>query len=119
MTLHRAIILNGLQELSNASDSGRDCWVTFEANGHEHWLQCTPTQINMDWPFGSAPADNPMLKACFGDGLRLAAWEADSYCTLFPANQEVDSLIAGIDRVFQELYGLGAKYTLTYKLEEA
>lgn len=117
MNSHRAIILNGLQELSNASESGQDCQVTFEANDQEHWLQCSPTRIHMDWPFVSPPAENEQLKRCFGQGIQIDAWEADSFATFFPLNRDVESLIAGIDRAFQDLYGLGADYILTYKIE--
>jgi hypothetical protein len=119
VSLQRAIILDGLQQLSNATQFGRDGCVTFEANRHEHWLQCTPTQIKMDWPFASPPAENQKLKLCFGKSVHIGAWEPDAFVMLIPAIQEVDSLVAGIDSVFQDLYGLDADYALTYKVEDA
>lgn len=95
MNQQRDIIRRGLQELSKASESGRNCWVTFEANGKEHWLQCTPTQINMDWPFSSLPAENEGLKVCFGLGrsVKIDAWDIDSYVTFTPTVRNVDLLI--------------------------
>jgi hypothetical protein len=117
--LHHAVIMNGLQELSNATASGRQCRVVFHANGNEHWLLCTTTRITMDWPFASAPADNTSLRACFGDALEIEAWETDSYLRLIPACRDVESFVAGIDKAFQELYGLGPEYVLSYELEDA
>ena len=119
MSQNRNIIRNGLQELSNASESGPDCWVTFEANGKEHWLQCTLTQIRMDWPFSSPPAESENLKACFGsDGpVQIHGWSVDTSVAFTPAVKDVDALICGIDSTFQDLYGLGPDYALTYKVE--
>lgn len=121
MSQQRDIIRNGLHELSNANESGRNCWVTFEANGKEHWLQCTPTQINMDWPFSSQPGESENLRVCFGAGrpIQIEAWDIDSYVTFTPTVRDVDSLIVGIDSTFQDLYNLGAEYALAYKLEDA
>lgn len=116
MTLHHAIILNGLQELSNASASGQEGQVTFEANGNEHWLQCSPARVHMDWPFASAPTENETLRACFGNSVQILAWDPDGYATLVPGSKDVEALITGIDLVFQDLYGLGPEYTLTYRL---
>jgi len=119
MSQQRDIIRNGLQELSNASESGRNCGVTFEANGKEHWLQCMLTQINMDWPFASPPSESEGLKVCFGSGgpIHIDAWDIDSYVTFTPNVKDVDALIAGIDSTFQNLYDLGADYALNYKVE--
>ncbi len=119
MTGQRKIIWNGLQELSNAVASGRQCWVTFSANANEHWLQCTPTLIRMDWPFTAAPAENESLKRDFGSGreLQIDTWEADSYVTFRPNLTDVHALVAAIDSAFRDLYGLGAGYVLTYTLE--
>ena len=121
MSRQRDIIQDGLQDLSNAAAGGRNCWVTFEANGKEHWLQCTPTQINMDWPFSSPPSESEGLKACFGAGhqIHIDTWDPDSYVTFTPTVRDVDSLIAGIESTFQDLYGLGADYVLTYEIEDA
>ena len=116
MTLHHAIILNGLQELSDASQSTPDCRVTFEANGNEHWLECSPAHIRMDWPFAAAPIENEILKACFGNAIQVTAWEPDVYASLLPGSRDVEGLITGIDLVFQDLYGLGPDYTLTYRM---
>ncbi len=118
MNLQRAIILSGLQELSNESVSGRQCGVTFEANANEHWLQCTPTHIHMDWPFASSPAESERLKMCFGHGIHIESWEPDSQVTFIPLSKDVDSLVAGIDSAFRDLYSLGADYTLTFKTED-
>ncbi len=120
MKPHREIILQGLQALSNATETGRRCFVTFTANGHENWLQCTPTEINMDWPFSSEPSENQSLRLCFGSAgpLRIIAWDIDSYATFAPAVKDVDDLVSGIDRSFRELYDLGPDYDLGYKLEE-
>jgi hypothetical protein len=120
MQPHREIILQGLQELSNAADSGRDCRVTFTANGHENWLQCTPALVNMDWPFSSAPSGNPLLRSCFGSAgpLEIQDWEPDSYVTFVPGVQRVDELVTAIERTFRELYDLGANYDLSYQLED-
>jgi len=117
MSQQRDIIRNGLQELSKASESEPDCWVTFEANGSEHWLQCTPTRINMDWPFSSPPAESKNLQECFGRPIHIDAWEADTYVTFTPTVRDVEALVAGIDSVFQDLYDLGADYALDYKIE--
>jgi hypothetical protein len=118
MSLQRAVILSGLQELSNESDSGRKCAVTFEANANEHWLQCTASRIHMDWPFASSPAESEKLKMCFGHGIRIETWEPDSQVTFIPLSKDVDSLVAGIDSAFQDLYGLGRDYTLTFEIED-
>jgi hypothetical protein len=116
--LRRAIVLNGLQELSNATESGRQCCVTFQANENEHWLRCTSTRIDMDWPFAAPPAENATLKLCLGEAMQIQTWEADSFVRLFPACNNVDSLVTGIDSVFRELYGLGPEYALSYQIEE-
>ena len=118
MSLQHAIILSGLQELSNESDSGRQCAVTFEANGGEHWLQCTPLRIHMDWPFTSSPVESEKLKMCFGHGIRIESWEPDSQVTFVPLSKDVESLVAGIENAFRDLYGLGAEYQLTFKIED-
>jgi len=117
MSLQHAIILSGLQELSNESDSGRRCVVTFEANGDEHWLQCTPSRIHMDWPFASSPAESEKLKMCFGHGIHIESWEPDSQVTFVPLSKDVAALVAGIDSAFKDLYGLGTDYVLTFKIE--
>lgn len=113
------VIRKGLQDLSDAAEPGRDYWVTFEANGNEHWFQCTPTQLNIDWPFSSSPSESQLLQACFGAEvpLQIDAWEAHTYVTLSPAIPDVETLIASIDRVFQNLYDLGPGYTITHRLE--
>ena len=120
MSQQRDIIRKGLQELSDTSESGRNCWVTFEANGNEHWLQCTPTQINMDWPFSSPPGENEDFKTCFSPGrpLKIDAWDIDSYVTFTLSLPDVDSLVSGIDSTFQDVYGLGPDYSLAYKIED-
>jgi hypothetical protein len=119
MSQQRDIIRNGLQELSNASESAPDCWVTFQANGNEHWLQCTPARINMDWPFSYSPAESKRLTECFGRSVKIDAWQADTYVTFTPAVRDVEALIAGINSVFQDLYELGADYVLDYRIEGA
>lgn len=121
MSHQREIIRIGLQELSNATETGRRCRVSFAANNNEHWLRCTPTQINMDWPFASPPSENEILQVCFGSGRALCvdAWDMDSYVTFTPAVKDVDALISGIDSTFQDLYDLGADYVLSYKLEDS
>lgn len=119
MSQNRNIIFEGLQELSDARQSSPDAWVTFEANGNEHWLQCMLTQINMDWPFSSAPTENENLKVCFGSTgpIEVHAWKPDSYVTFTPAVKDVDSLVLGIDSAFEDLFGLGADYALSYRIE--
>ena len=119
MGQNREIILQGLQELSNARQSAPDAWVTFEANGNEHWLQCLVTQLNMDWPFSSAPTENENLKVCFGSGglIEVHDWKADSHVTFTPAVKDVDSLVRGIDSAFEDLFDLGEDYTLSYRIE--
>ena len=119
MSRQRDIILNGLQDLSNAVASGAECWVTFTANGNEHWLQCTADRIRMDWPFSTSPAESENLQACFGSRQPLAidAWEVDSYATFCPVLKSVDALVAAIDSTFCDLYGLGADYHLRYEVE--
>jgi hypothetical protein len=113
------IIFNGLQELSNESATGRNCWVTFDANSMEHWFQCTPTLLRVDWPFSSRPTENEFLKQRFGSGqpLQIHSWQPDSYVTFTPSLPDVDSLVAAIDDTFRELYGLGDNYVIAYKLE--
>ena len=115
------IIRRGLQELSNATQSGQNWCVTFEANGREHWLRCTPTHIIMDWPFSSPPAESDSLKQCFGFGgpIHIEDWGVDSHVTFTPTARDVEELIDGIARTFRVQYGLGAGYTLTFKLEHA
>jgi hypothetical protein len=117
MGRHRDLILKGLQELSNAGDSGRESRVTFFANGNEHWLQCTPTQITMDWPFGIGPTEDDRLKSCFGPAVQFGAWEPDSYTVFNPGCNDVNSLVAGIERAFEHLLGLGSNYALSYIVE--
>jgi hypothetical protein len=116
----RDVILNGLQELSNMADSGRNCWVTFDANSMEHWLQCTPLLMRIDWPFSSRPSDNAFLEERFGSGQRVPihSWQSDSYVTFTPNLPDVDALIAAIDDTFRELYALGDNYVLAYKIED-
>ena len=98
---------------------GPDCWVTFAANGQEHWLQCTLTRINMDWPFSSTPEQSESLRTCFcpNGPLQIHAWEVDTSVTLTPAVNDVEALVRGIDSAFRDLYGLGPDYTLAYTLE--
>lgn len=117
---HRDIIRAGLQELAAANQPGRACWVTFDVNNGEHWLQCTPTEINMDWPFSSPPSESENLKVCFGRGgaIDIRAWDTDSYVTFIPADKDIETLIAGIHSTFQDLYEIGPDYTLTYKIEK-
>jgi hypothetical protein len=115
----REAILNGLQELSNEADGGRNCWVTFDANSMEHWVQCTPTLMRIDWPFSSRPSDSEFLKARFGSGqpVQVHSWQSDSYVTFTPNLPDVDSLVAAVDDTFSELYGLGDSYVIAYKIE--
>lgn len=117
MSQNRNIIFEGLQELSDARQSSPDAWVTFEANGNEHWLQCMVTQLNMDWPFSSAPTENENLTVCFGRPIQVHHWKADSHVTFTPALKDVDSLVVGIDSAFEDLFGLGGAYELSYKIE--
>ncbi len=121
MNPQRDIIRRGLQELSNATQSGQNWCVTFEANGKENWLQCTPTRINMDWPFSSPPSESEHLRMCFGSGgpLPIDAWAMDSHVTFAPAVRDVEELIDGIDGTFRDLYELGADYVLNFKVEHA
>jgi hypothetical protein len=121
MRQQRETIWNGLQDLSNATAAGGECWVTFMANGNEHWVQCTPDRVRMDWPFSTSPDQNAGLKACFGSGGELAidAWEVDSYVTFVPVLKTADALVAAIDSAFCDLYGLGPSYTVRYAVEGA
>jgi hypothetical protein len=121
MAQQRETILSGLQDLSNTAASGAECWVTFTANGNEHWLQCTPIRIRMDWPFSTSPEESGTLQACFGSGgqLPIDAWEADSYVTFVPSLKTVDALVTAIDSAFRDLYGLGSTYRLCYEVEGA
>ncbi len=75
----------------------------------------------MDWPFASPPSKSENLKECFGCGrpLQIDAWDIDTYVTFTPAVRDVESLIAGIDSTFQDLYDLGADYALAFRIESA
>jgi len=73
----------------------------------------------MDWPFSSPPSENEILKVCFGSTIEISGWEVDSYVIFRPALNDVDALIVGIDSTFQDLYGLGADYQLSYRIEGA
>ncbi len=116
----REVILSGLQELSNAADAGRNCWVTFDANSMEHWLQCTPALMRIDWPFSSRPSENEFLKTRFGSGqaVQIHSWQADSYVTFTPNLPDVEAVVSAIDDAFRELYGLGDSYLVRYKIED-
>ena len=116
----RGVILSGLQELSNAADAGRNCWVTFDANSMEHWVQCTPLLMRIDWPFSSGPLENEFLKERFGSGepVQIHSWQADSYVTFTPKLGDVAALVEAINDTFRELYGLGNEYVIRFKIED-
>ena len=113
------LICRGLEEFAKRLQVN-DCWVTFEANGKEHWLQCARGQINMDWPFSHAPQPQ-QLQTYFGTlaPFEVVAWDADLYVTINIAKSEPEMLVVIIDRVFRDFYDLGSDYELSYKLEDA
>ena len=120
MTDHHQLICRALEEFANRLNAGENCWVTFEANGEEHWLQCARGQINMDWPFSHAPKPERMeeyLGALVP--LEIVAWESDLYATISIAKSEIEALALAVERLFREFYELGPEYDLVYKLEDA
>ena len=72
----------------------------------------------MDWPFASSPAESEQLKMCFGYGIHIESWEPDTQVTFIPLSKDVDSLVAGIDSAFRDLYSLGPGYKLIFKIED-
>jgi hypothetical protein len=117
MTEHHQLILRGLREFAERLRSGH-CWVTYEANGKEHWLQYAHKQVNMDWPFSRAP-DMGRMQEYFGalGPIELVGWDSDLYATINLANPEIEALALAIGQVFRDLYELGSEYELTYKIE--
>ena len=114
MVEHHQYICRGLEEFEKRSQFG-DCWITFEANSKEHWLQCARGKINMDWPFSHAP-EPQQLQKYFGTlaPFDVVAWDTDLYATIKIATNENEILAVAINRVFQELYDLGSGYELSY-----
>ena len=96
----------------------REGWVTFEANGGEHWLQYASGVINMDWPFAEAPGPEQLQKY-FGAlaPYELEGCDSDLYATVKIGTADTERIAAAIDWIFRELYELGADYELSYKLE--
>ena len=119
MIEHRQLISRGLEEFLKRLQA-RDCWITFEANGNEHWLQCARGQINMDWPFSHAP-ESQQLQEYFGAlaPFEVVDWDTDMYATINIGKSETEALAPAIDRVFRDIYDLGPDYVLSYKLEDA
>jgi hypothetical protein len=119
MDKNRQLIRSGLAEFAERLER-RQCWVTFEANGGEHWLQCASGVINMDWPFAQAPALEQLQKY-FGSlaPFELESCDSDLYATVRIGATDTERIAAAIERIFRELYELGADYELSYKVEDA
>ncbi|MBK7997936.1 MAG: hypothetical protein IPK15_04190 [Verrucomicrobia bacterium] len=116
---HRELILHGLTELRElCAKVDANCWVTFTANRDEHWIQCCPGQINMDWPFSHAPEPQQLLKY-FPESapIEIVAWDIDLYATFNIAATTDESLVSAVLRVFQDLYELGPEFELTCTVE--
>jgi hypothetical protein len=118
MGKNRQLICAGLAEFAERLERG-ECWVTFEANSGEHWLQCARGVINMDWPFAEIPTPE-QLQNYFGSlaPFELEACDSDLYATVKIGTNEAERIAAAIDGIFEELYELGADYKLSYKVED-
>jgi hypothetical protein len=119
MDENRQMICSGLAEFAERLER-RKCWVTFEANGGEHWLQYAEGVINMDWPFAETP-DPEQLQNYFGSlaPFKLEACDSDLYATIKVGTNDAERIAVAIGGIFEELYELGADYELSYKVEDA
>lgn len=115
---HHQLICRGLEEFAGRRNPNSG-WITFEANGDEHWLQYSRGQLNLDWPFAQAPEPLQLKKylAALGQ-FEVVAWDKDLYATINIGEPRVEVMALTIGLIFRELYGLGTDYQLTYKLEE-
>ena len=117
MFKHYQLICRALEELAERLQAS-DAWITFEANGQEHWLQCARGQINMDWPFSQAPEPQQLQKYFHALApFEVEAWDTDLFATINIAESDTEVLAVAIDRIFRDLYELGPDYDLCYKIE--
>jgi hypothetical protein len=118
MDKNRQLICAGLAEFAERLERGKG-WVTFEANGGEHWLQYARGVINMDWPFAATPVPEQLQKY-FGSlaPFELEACDRDLYATIKIGTDDAERIAAAIGGIFEELYELGVDYELTFKVED-
>ncbi len=119
MSDQRETIRAGLDSLEQTVQPDMTAWVTFCDQNEEHWVQYSPGQINMDWPFATPPDEHALFLKGFSNGqaIEIQAWDFDTYVTFAWPKSDNERLVEAIQFAFQSLYDLGSDFTLTWNVE--